>query len=64
MLKVNEDEIDYSNIKVNKNDTTQSNLNVSGSTKLMNEDLKKKVAEQKFVEKALKSQREILSKND
>lgn len=65
MLKVKEDELDISNIKANKNrhDTTQS-VNMSVNTKLLNDDMKKKLAEQKFVEKAITSQREVLSKND
>jgi len=59
-LKTNEDEIDLSNVKLNKNETTQSHLNMSINTKMLNNDLKKKVAEEKFVESAINKQKEVM----
>lgn len=64
ILKCNPEDIEFDTVKNNKNETSRSNTNMSVNAKILREDQKKKIMEDKFVLKAEESKKNLLEKKD
>lgn len=64
ILKCNPEDIEFDIVKNNKNETSRSNTNMSVNAKILREDQKKKIMEDKFVLKAEESKKNLLEKKD
>lgn len=64
ILKCNPEDIEFDIVKNNKNETFRSNTNMSVNAKILREDQKKKIMEDKFVLKAEESKKNLLEKKD